>query len=75
MGDIEIIKLTAAQAENIGFDFDKLPIGAYYFKDRNVWIAIDNNTGEAWTEEFTNLRSCKRWLRGGAVANAQGFIV
>jgi len=54
---------------------DREPRGQFYYKHRNIYIGIDNTSGDAWTEEFTNLRSCKKWLRGGMVANAQGHII
>ncbi|HZK34151.1 MAG TPA: hypothetical protein VFD33_02420 [Bacillota bacterium] len=54
---------------------EKEPRGKFFYKHRNVFVGIDNSTGAAWVEEFTNLRSCKNWLRGGMVANVQGHIV
>ena len=29
---------------------------------KNIYVGIDNCHGEAWTEDFKNLSSCKRWL-------------
>jgi hypothetical protein len=29
---------------------------------RRIFIAIDNSTGEAWTEEFETLDACLEWL-------------
>lgn len=45
------------------------PLGRFYTIDNSIrlgkcYIGIDNSHGDAWTEEFTNLRSCKRWLTG-----------
>lgn len=31
-----------------------------------VLIAIDNTTGEAWTEEFSSVPEAEKWLRGKA---------
>ena len=28
----------------------------------DLYIGIDNTTGDAWTEEFTSLRKCNEWL-------------
>ena len=38
------------------------PLGLFYLLDDNVYVGIDNSAGHAWTEEFTNLRQCKKWL-------------
>jgi len=44
------------------------PLGLFYTIEKgskgNIYIGIDNDYGDAWTEEFKNLNSCKRWLRG-----------
>lgn len=34
----------------------------YYDKDRDVWIGIDNSTGNAWVEEFQTRELCFAWL-------------
>lgn len=39
------------------------PIGLFYVYEDGVYVGIDNSTGHAWTEEFTNLHQCKEWLR------------
>ena len=39
------------------------PLGLYYVLDGGVYVGIDNSKGHAWTEEFTDLRQCKQWLR------------
>ena len=40
------------------------PIGTFYLKDGDLWIGIDNSTGDAWTEEFETLDKCIDWLNG-----------
>ena len=40
----------------------RYPLGLFYVLDGGVYVGIDNTTGDAWTEEFPNLRICKRWL-------------
>ena len=30
--------------------------------DNDKYVAIDNSTGDAWTEEFDNLEQCLNWL-------------
>ena len=38
------------------------PLGLFYLQSDGIYVGIDNTTGEAWTEEFPNLRQCKRLL-------------
>ncbi len=40
------------------------PIGCFWQKDGELYIGIDNTTGDAWVEEFTALESCLAWLEG-----------
>ena len=57
---VSIIKITPEQAERIIETRD--PLGLFYVRSGGIYIGIDNTTGHAWTEEFPNLRQCKRWL-------------
>ena len=57
----EIQKTSHEQAERI-ID-TRSPLGLYYVLEAGTYIGIDNSNGQAWTEEFPNLRKCKRWLR------------
>lgn len=46
---------------------DRQPLGMFYTtaqseNGRTVTVGIDNRTGDAWTEEFTSLLQCLRWL-------------
>lgn len=48
------------------------PRGLFYTRERTMsgkpagWTAIDNGTGEAWTEAFDSKEACLEWLaRGG----------
>ena len=40
----------------------RYPLGLFYVLNQGAYVGIDNSTGHAWTEEFPNLRKCKRWL-------------
>ncbi len=40
------------------------PEGLYLAYDGKWWIAVDNSTGSAWTEDFTNQSTAISWLRG-----------
>lgn len=39
-------------------------LGLYYFKEGNVFIGVDNSTGDCWVEEFDSLEKCINWLNG-----------
>ena len=39
-----------------------LPLGLFLTRDAGVWVAVDNSTGDAWTEEFRYLLTAIRWL-------------
>ena len=57
----EILKISYEQAGRIIDTRD--PLGLFYVLEAGAYIGIDNSNGQAWTEEFPNLRKCKRWLR------------
>ncbi len=40
------------------------PKGLYLAYDGKWWIAVDNSTGSAWTEDFGNQSTAINWLRG-----------
>lgn len=42
------------------------PLGLFYLKEGVQYIGIDNSSGNAWTEEFSDLAACLMWLREGA---------
>ena len=41
-----------------------IPCGLFLAKEGRKWVAVDNTTGDAWTEEFSRKRQAVRWLRG-----------
>lgn len=43
---------------------DRVPCGRYLTRDGCKWVAVDNSTYDAWTEEFPRKRLAVRWLRG-----------
>lgn len=43
---------------------DRTPCGCFLAKEGRKWVAVDNSTGDAWTEEFSRKRQAIRWLRG-----------
>lgn len=42
----------------------RTPLGLFLTKEGHIWVAVDNTTGDAWTEEFSRKRQAVRWLRG-----------
>ena len=40
------------------------PLGLFLTKEGRKWVAVDNSTGDAWTEEFSRKHQAVRWLRG-----------
>ena len=43
---------------------NRIPCGRFLTKEGRKWVAVDNSTEDAWTEEFTSKRQAVRWLRG-----------
>lgn len=39
------------------------PRGMFYCIENKRYVGCDNRTGDAWTEDFSSLDRCKRWLR------------
>lgn len=52
--------IDSAEREKI-FDTRK-PLGNFLILENNGFAGIDNTTGDAWTEDFTDLSKCLRWL-------------
>ena len=46
---------------------ERKPLGLFYSKEGSSFIAVDNSTGEAWTEEFENLKDCINFLQGNNI--------
>ena len=40
------------------------PLGLFLTKEGRKWVAVDNTTGDAWTEEFSRKHQALRWLLG-----------
>lgn len=41
----------------------RVPLGLFLTRESHKWVAVDNATGDAWTEEFSRKRNALRWLR------------
>lgn len=42
----------------------RTPCGLFLTKEGRKWVAVDNTTRDAWTEEFFWKRQATRWLHG-----------
>ena len=60
-----IQKITPSEGDCILYS--RRPFGLFYLIYSGVYIGIDNSKGHAWTEEFLNLRLCKKWLRNPSI--------
>ncbi len=40
----------------------RLPQGCFLAQDNGTWVAVDNSTGDAWTEEFYTEHEAVCWL-------------
>lgn len=58
----QIAKISVTQASDI--IETRTPKGRFWTEDDGVYIGIDNSTGDAWTEEFSDQQSCLAWLNG-----------
>jgi hypothetical protein len=56
----DIGKITYEQAE--GIIDTRVPFGLFCVLKDGVYVGIDNSNGHAWTEAFSTLRECRRWL-------------
>lgn len=56
-----IVRLTKDEA--LAVIESRTPIGKFFTSDGECIIGIDNTTGDAWTEEFTGLDACIRWMK------------
>ena len=41
---------------------NRKPFGYFYRKEKNIFVAVDNSTGDAWTEEFDTFEKMKSWI-------------
>lgn len=43
---------------------ERQPVGLFLTRGAGAWVAVDNSTGDAWTEDFKHLLTAIRWLHG-----------
>lgn len=56
----EAVQVNEEQAEHI-IEFHE-PIGNFYLENGNIFIGIDNSTGDSFIEEFSDKETCIAWL-------------
>lgn len=42
----------------------RIPLGNYICQDGEKFVAVDNKTGDSWTEEFDTKEEAIGWLKG-----------
>jgi len=40
------------------------PPGLFLCREGRRWVAVDNSTGDAWTDDFRSKCQAIRWLQG-----------
>ena len=40
----------------------QIPRGIFYLIEGDIYVGIDNRTGDVWTEEFNTMKQCRKWL-------------
>lgn len=60
----ELSKVTISKINNVIEHMkDESLYGKYYAEENDgTWVAVDNSTGEAWTEEFSTEENAIKWL-------------
>ncbi len=59
------VKIKRVSPEFLGKVIEnRIPCGHFLAKEGRNWVAVDNSTCDAWTEEFSHKRQAIRWLRG-----------
>lgn len=57
------MKQLIASYKQDGISSNYEPEGLFYSCDKGTWVACDNRSGDAWTEEFDSEAACVAWLR------------
>ena len=62
IGRTEIQQVTARRLREIIRQY--IPRGRFLARAGQRWVAVDNSSGEAWTEDFQQKQQAIRWLNG-----------
>lgn len=44
----------------------RIPFGLFITEDNGKYIGINNDSGDAWVEEFDKKVDCENWLMGNS---------
>jgi len=56
-----IVKVTQEQVSKI--IKSRKPLGLFYTINNDIYVGIDNRSGDAWTKDFESKSACDRWLK------------
>ncbi len=62
MGHLQIKQVSSERLQEIIRRY--APCGRFLARDGCKWVAVDNSTGDAWTEKFRWKRQAIHWLLG-----------
>lgn len=62
MGRISIRRVSVKRLQDV--IEHRFPCDRFLAREGRKWVAVDNSTGDAWTEDFVWKRQAIRWLRG-----------
>lgn len=51
------------------------PRGLFYTMENGMFVGIDNETGDAWTEEFKTEKECISWLNNEEVIDEREICI
>ncbi|MBY6836934.1 hypothetical protein FDG50_05275 [Clostridium botulinum] len=60
MSNLKHKEISNEEAESI--INSKKPLGLFWTKEKEYYVAIDNLTGDAWTEDFRTKEECFAYL-------------
>lgn len=58
----DVVKVTKDEAREIIKARERK--GLFYCYEDGLYVGIDNESGDSWTEEFDTFEDCERWLYG-----------
>lgn len=66
MNEMEPVKISKIKAHKI--INKREPLGIFYFLENDVYIGIDNSTGDSFVEEFKDKETCLAWLTDKSIS-------
>lgn len=66
MNEMEPIKISKEKAHKI--INNREPLGLFYFLENDVFVGIDNSTGDSFVEEFKDKETCLAWLTDKSIS-------